>query len=140
MGKAEHRDERVVEVRASGELDVFDARRKLERDLPLAVGEQRDLRPLTRRVAHRDDPVHIDRRDQPDDLRALGIQVGTERPAQQHLVQVLGLDSEDIHQNFDSSGDRTLRELQLADVLLRQINTLREQEGTHPVHVDEPLA
>src|SRR5205823_581163 len=59
--KAEHSDERVVEVRAARQLDVFDARRKLERDLALAIGKERDLRPFARRVPDGDDAIDVDR-------------------------------------------------------------------------------
>src|SRR5438552_19139784 len=78
LWESEHSDERVVEIRASRQLDVFDARRQLEGDLALAIRQQRDLGAFAGRVPDGDDAVHVDRRDEADDLRALGLQVRAE--------------------------------------------------------------
>src|SRR5213593_916416 len=138
--EAQHGDERVVEVGAARKLDVLDARRELERDLALAVGEERDLRALPGRVADGDDAVDVDRRHEADYSGALGVEVGAERPSQQHLVQVLGPDAKDVHQYLDPGRDRALGELELADVALGQVDAVREQERTHAVDLDQPVA
>src|SRR5690348_8543810 len=76
LRKPEDGDERVVEIAPTGQLDVLDARRQLECDLALAVGEQRDLRALAGGVADRDDLLDVDRWHETDDLGALRVEVG----------------------------------------------------------------
>src|SRR5437762_14392686 len=125
--EAQHRDERIVEVRAAGQLDVFDAGGKLEGDLPLPVRQKRDLGALAGRVADGDDAIDVHRGHEPDHLRALRVQVGAERTAEQHLIEVVGRDAEDVHEDLDPGRDRALGELQLADIALGEKDAIGEQ-------------
>src|SRR5207249_11601694 len=95
--EAQHGDERVVEVGAARKLDVLDPRRELERDLALAVGEERDLRALPGGGADGDDAVDVDRRHDADYPGALGVEVGAGRPSQQHLVRVPCPEAKYVH-------------------------------------------
>src|SRR5260221_1017885 len=135
--ETQHRDEGIVEVGAAGELDVLDARRKLESDLTLAIRQQRDLGPFARGVADRDDLVDVDRRHEPDDLGALRVEIGTEGAAEEDLIKVGRAHAEYVHEDLDPGRDRALCELELANVSLREVQALGKQESLDSLDLDE---
>src|SRR6266481_272805 len=135
--ETQHRYEGIVEVGTAGELDVLDARRQLKCDLALAIRQERDLGPFACGVADRYDLVDVDRRHEPDDLGALRVEVRTEGAAEEDLIQVGRAHAEDIHEDLDPGRDRTLCELELANVTLREVYPLGKQESLDSLDLDE---
>ena len=139
-GQRELVDEAVVEVGPVGELDVLDVVEHRGRSVALLDGEERHLRALSGDVAGRDDPRQGKPRDEADPDRTRRREVGAERSGEEHLLDLADVDAELLDEQAPARRDRRLRELQLADVALREIDRVLDVALlAAPVEHEEPL-
>src|SRR5918999_360686 len=117
-------DESVVEVGAITELDILHLLEQRVGAGSLAHRQQGHLGAFARYVASGDYAEHGQLGNQPDPDSRGGGEVGAERAGQQHLLYVVMLEAQLLEQQGPAGGDGGLRELQLADVALREVDGL----------------
>src|SRR5207253_6800331 len=90
-------------------------------------------------VAGRDDARKRQLRHEADLHRTRSAEIRPERAAEQHLRDLLWLDAEIAAENAPAGRDRGLRELELADVALREVDLIGEVEDVLLADLAKPF-